>query len=101
MSDDLMQRLTTARPVTPPGLLDPDPQLLEEILMTTPITTRRIVTPFRLAGAAAVVTAGALLVINVAAPTTSTVWRRATCGRRISCRCPTSTSAWAAIPRAA
>jgi hypothetical protein len=57
MPDDLMQRLSAARPDTPGGLLAPDPHLLEEILMTETPTARRIVTPLRLSAVAAIAAA--------------------------------------------
>jgi hypothetical protein len=69
MHDELIDRLTAAKPATPEGLLLPDPTLLEEILMTTPATKRRFVTPLRLSAVAAI--AAALVAVLVALPTTT------------------------------
>jgi hypothetical protein len=66
MSDDLIERLNAARPAPPSGLLEPNPQLLEEILMTELNTPRRVVTPLRLASVAAI--AAALVAVLLVVP---------------------------------
>ncbi|MEY2426573.1 MAG: hypothetical protein QOI61_2145 [Actinomycetota bacterium] len=67
MSDELMDRLAATRPEMPDGLLAPDTDLLEEILMTDIATPRRFVTPLRLASVAAL--AAALVAVALVVPT--------------------------------
>lgn len=73
MSDDLINQLTNARPQLAADLLEPNPQLIEEILMTTPTRRRSFVTPIRLGAAAALATAAAAIAITLpnGAPTTA------------------------------
>ncbi|HVV35062.1 MAG TPA: hypothetical protein VHC63_00550 [Acidimicrobiales bacterium] len=63
MSDELLDRLSAARPVT--DVVAPDPQLLDAIVSSAPRPPRRVVTPVRLASVAAVAAAlvAALVVI--------------------------------------
>jgi hypothetical protein len=65
MSDDLINRLAQARPDVSADLLEPNPALIEEILMTTPTPKRRFVTPLRLGAAAALATAAAAVAITL------------------------------------
>jgi hypothetical protein len=67
MSDELMQRLADARPLAPAGVLEADNDLLEEIVMTEPIASRRVVTPRRLSAAAAA--AAVLVAVALVVPT--------------------------------
>ncbi|MEY2472037.1 MAG: hypothetical protein QOK28_1366 [Actinomycetota bacterium] len=69
MSDELLKRLAASRPTMSTGLLEPDPQLLEEILMTETNPKRRIVTPLRLGAIAAV--AAAVVAVLMLLPTTT------------------------------
>ena len=64
MHDELMERLTAAKPATETH--KPDAQLLDEILMTAPGRRRGPVTPLRLASVAAV--AAALVAVLLVVP---------------------------------
>src|SRR3954453_7691632 len=68
MSDELLDRLRAAAPRTPDGLLEPNHELLEEILMNEQPKPRRIVTPIRLGAVAAAAAAVTLIAVNVAGP---------------------------------
>jgi len=75
MSDELLDRLKAVRPNTPSGLLEPDPNLLEEILMTTN-SPRRLVTPMRLGAVAAVAAALVTVLLTLPNHTTNTTTPR-------------------------
>ncbi len=65
LPDQLLDQLAKARPHVPADLLQPQPQLIEEILMTTPIAKRRFVTPIRLGAAAVLATAAAAVAVTL------------------------------------
>ncbi|MEY2468195.1 MAG: hypothetical protein QOF21_893 [Actinomycetota bacterium] len=67
--DELLDRLAAARPVIDSDLLEPNHNLLEEILMTDVKKRRRIVTPVRLSAIAAV--AATLVGVALVLPTDS------------------------------
>jgi hypothetical protein len=70
MHDELMERLANARPNTPTDLLQPNAQLLEEVVATRPGQKHRLVTPLRLSAVAGV--AAALVAVLMVVPTSNT-----------------------------